>query len=159
MPFAILDAQPDDAPAILTLQRLAYRSEADIYGEANVPPLAQTLEELRAEFGTMVLLKAVDHSGRLVGSVRGKMDTSGDTCNVCSIGRLIVQPDRQRQGLGTALVHALEARFPQARRFSLFTGSRSEGNLRLYTRLGYHPVRSQMVNPSLTLIFLERPQL
>jgi hypothetical protein len=50
----------------------------------------------------------------------------------------------------------VEARFPLARRFSLFTGSRSEGNLRLYNRLGYQAVRSQMVGPDLILIFLER---
>lgn len=146
----IMPADLADAEAILALQRLAYQSEAKLYDEWGIPPLVQTLEELRAEFPTRLVLKAMSGAA-LVGSVQAGLD--GDLCRV---GRLMVHPGHQRQGLGSALMRAVEASFPAARRFQLFTGHKSAGNLRLYQRLGYLPVRSEAVSPALTLIFLER---
>jgi hypothetical protein len=51
----------------------------------------------------------------------------------------------------------MEAAFPRAARFALFTGHLSAGNLRLYQRLGYRPVERRPVHPGLTLVFLEKP--
>jgi len=151
MAHTIFPATLSDAPDILALQRLAYQSEARLYGDWNIAPLTQTLAELEAEFARLALLKAVSALG-VIGSVR-----AGQTDGVCSIGRLIVHPDHQRQGLGTALLEAIEAAFPQAARYALFTGSRSLGNIRLYQRQGYQTVRSQTLTPQLTLVFLEKP--
>jgi len=152
----ILPATPADAPEILALQRLAYQSEARLYGDWSIPPLTQSLEELREEFSRLTILKAVNENGTVIGSVRGELDS--DTCPAtCRIGRLIVHPERQRQGLGTALLTAMEASFPQAGRFALFTGARSQGNLRLYQRQGYLPVDGRLMKPGLALVFLEKP--
>jgi len=155
--FEIMPAGLADAPAILALQRLAYQSEARLYGDWGIPPLVQTLEELRAELATLTALKAVpgEDASNIIGSVRAGLGT-GPEADLCRIGRLMVHPGHQRQGLGTALLRAVEASFPAARRFELFTGHKSAGNLRLYRRLGYLPVRSKAVGPGLTLIFLER---
>jgi ribosomal protein S18 acetylase RimI-like enzyme len=170
MEYDILPADRRDAPAILALQRLAYQAEALRYNDWNMPPLTQPLEALQAEFARLTILKAVprltpDQTAPLtaaeqpvpgalpvVGSVR-----AGLSHGVCHIGRLIVHPEHQHQGLGTALLQAIEARFPTAERFALFTGERSLGNLRLYQRHGYLPVRSQEMSPELTLVFLEKP--
>ncbi|PKN07698.1 MAG: GNAT family N-acetyltransferase [Deltaproteobacteria bacterium HGW-Deltaproteobacteria-8] len=146
----IMPADLADAEAILALQRLAYQSEARLYDDWGIPPLTQTLEDLRAEFPTHLVLKAMSGAA-LVGSVRAGLDSE-----LCRIGRLMVHPGHQRQGLGSALMRAVEASFPAARRFQLFTGHKSAGNLRLYQRLGYLPVRSETVSSALTLIFLER---
>ncbi len=149
----ILPAELADASEILELQRLAYQSEARLYNDWSLPPLTQTLGELEREFETLRILKAVrrERPDRIVGSVRAGLDG-----NICRVGRLIVHPDHQRQGLGTALLLAAEALFPQAACFSLFTGSRSEGNLRLYARLGYRETERRAVRPALTLVFLEK---
>jgi ribosomal protein S18 acetylase RimI-like enzyme len=57
---------------------------------------------------------------------------------VADIGRLTVVPDRQGQGLGSRLLGVLEERLPAGiREVRLFTGERSEANLRLYRRHGY----------------------
>src|SRR6266568_3636817 len=49
----------DDAPAILDLQKLAYHTEAVLYHDWSIPPLTQTLPELRAEFTDWKILKAM----------------------------------------------------------------------------------------------------
>lgn len=152
----ILPATLADAAELLALQRLAYQDEARLYADWTIPPLMQTLAELEAEFTRLTILKAVDEAGAIVGSVRARLDETPGVGAVCRVGRLIVHPKRQRQGLGTALLTAMEASFPRAARFALFTGSKSEGNLRLYRRLGYCEVDTREAAPGLTLVFLEK---
>lgn len=147
----IFRAQISDAPEILDLQKLAYLSEAEIYDDYGLPPLTQTLEELAAEMGEVVCLKAVQE-GRIVGSVRARQKDG-----VCFIGRLIVEPAWQSRGLGRRLMAAIEAEFSQAQRYELFTGSLSARNLRIYEKLGYRPFRTQEVSPQLSLVFLAKP--
>lgn len=145
-------AQPGDAPEILALQRLAYQSEARLYDDWDLPPLTQTLDSLREEIGGARVLKAVA-GGRIAGSVRARLIDG-----TCHVGRLIVDPQLQGRGIGTRLMEAIEAEFPAALRFELFTGSRSSGNLRLYERLGYRRLREQVVSPAVTLVFMEKPR-
>lgn len=145
-------AGPKDAETILQLQRLAYQSEAELYQDWSIPPLTESLAELLAEFDRQLFLKAsCGQPPQLVGSVRAQLDGS-----TCAIGRLIVRPDFQRQGIGSKLMHEVERRFPQARRFELFTGHRSVRNLSFYQRLGYSPFREQRLSNQVTLIFLQK---
>jgi ribosomal protein S18 acetylase RimI-like enzyme len=143
-------ASPEDAEAILTLQKLAYQSEARLYNDFAIPPLRQTIEELRQEFTRKTVLKAT-LEGRIIGSVRGFQQ--GDTCHV---ERLMVHPEFQGRGLGTALMGHLERAFPQARRAELFTGHKSELNIRLYERLGYASFRQEPVTENLCFVFMEK---
>lgn len=53
-------------------------------------------------------------------------------------------------------MHEIEKHFPEAERYELFTGHKSERNLHLYRKLGYRPFRSQRVTEKLTLVFLEQ---
>ena len=43
----VRDIRPEDAGEVLTLQRAAFVSEALIYGDPDMPPLTQSLEELQ----------------------------------------------------------------------------------------------------------------
>jgi GNAT superfamily N-acetyltransferase len=124
-------AEPADAGELLTVQRAAYLAEAALYNDFSLPPLHESVEEIRAAIARVTVLKAVAGT-RIVGAVRGRAE--GGTCHV---GRLAVAPDLQGNGIGTALLRAIEQRFPGVPRFELFTGGRSEDNLRLYRRLGY----------------------
>ncbi|TMR98195.1 GNAT family N-acetyltransferase [Nonomuraea basaltis] len=139
-----------DAGEILTVQRAAYVSEAQLYGDPYIPPLIESLEQLRKVVETAVVLKALD-GGRIVGAVRGRL--SGTTCLV---GRLVVAPDRQGQGLGTALLGALHEQVPEATAFDLFTGHLSEVNLRLYRRLGYRETHRERMDDHLMMVHLRR---
>jgi GNAT superfamily N-acetyltransferase len=147
----MVDAVPDDAEAILALQRLAYQSEARRYDNWAIPPLVETLDSVREHIERHVVLKAIIDD-RLVGSVRGVV--AGDTCEV---GRLIVDPAMQRRGIGSALLTAIEGRFRDVGAFELFTGSLSEDNLRLYRRHGYAFLREEPLPTGVSLIYLRKP--
>lgn len=149
--LSICRAEPQDAGEILELQKLAYQSEARLYNDWSLPPLTQTIESLIEEFGDSIILKA-DSNGRIVGSVRAQA-----ACGVCLIGRLIVHPDFQSQGIGSQLLQAIEAEFPEVSKFELFTGSKSEANIRLYQRHGYTISRTQELSLAVLLVFLEKP--
>jgi pimeloyl-ACP methyl ester carboxylesterase/ribosomal protein S18 acetylase RimI-like enzyme len=146
----IAPATVGDAKEILELQKLAYQSEAQIYQDYTVPPLTQTLEEIEADFERQLFLKA-SVNGQIVGSVRAYAQQE-----TCFIGRLIVHPDYQNRGIGSQLMREIEKRFPQVKRYELFTGYRSERNLHLYQKLGYKIFRDERVSEKLTLVFLEK---
>ena len=151
---SISRATPADAKTILALQKRAYESEARSYDDWSLPPLAQTLESMREEFASGTVLKAVIGEGsdaRIVGSVRARLTAEG-----CQVGRLVVEPGWQGRGIGTLLMRAIEQAFPEAARFQLFTGSRSEGNIRLYERLGYQRTHDEVLSPAVTLTHLEK---
>ncbi|RJR38429.1 MAG: GNAT family N-acetyltransferase [Deltaproteobacteria bacterium] len=150
MGLVISRTKPEDAREILELQKLAYQSEAAIYQDYTIPPLTQTLPEIEAEMQNQVFLKAMA-DGHIVGSVRAYQQQE-----TCYIGRLIVHPAYQNRGLGRELMGEIEKSFPQARRFELFTGHRSERNLYLYEKLGYQRISRETVSEKLTLIFLEK---
>ena len=139
-----------DAAEILALQKLAYMSDAELYGDFSIPPLTQTLEELRDSFSRNIILKAVEE-GRIVGSVNGRMDKGH-----CLVGRLMVRPTQQGRGLGTALMETIEKEFQQAQAYRLFTGERSERNIRLYERLGYVIYERKEVPGSVCIVFMEK---
>ena len=148
--MVIESAEAGDAKEVLALQKLAYRSEAEIYRDYTIPPLTQTLEEIETDFENQLVLKG-SVNGKIVGSVRACMREG-----TCFIGRLVVHPDFQSRGVGTRLMAEIEKRFGQAERYELFTGHRSKRNLRFYQKLGYKAFRSEKVTEDLVLVFLEK---
>ena len=139
-----------DLPEILELQKLAFRSQAEIYNDFSIPPMIQTLGEIKRDFLKQIYLKAVIN-GKIIGSVRGFLENG-----TCYVGRLIVRPDLQNKGIGTKLMHEIETVFNQAQRLEIFTGFKDEKNLYLYNKLGYKQFKSELVNESLTMVFLEK---
>ncbi|HOZ48292.1 MAG TPA: GNAT family N-acetyltransferase [Candidatus Hydrogenedentes bacterium] len=147
----IREASLEDAEEILALQKLAYQSEARLYDDWTLPPLMQAIESLQEEFGRSIILKAAAGE-RIVGSVRAQCKD-----DVCAVGRLIVHPSFQRQGIGSRLLEAIEARCAAAAGFELFTGSKSVGNIRLYQRHGYVITRTQPLSANVSLVFMRKP--
>jgi ribosomal protein S18 acetylase RimI-like enzyme len=139
-----------DAEEILSLQKLAYRSEAEIYNDFNIPPLVQTLESIEKDFENQYFLKAV-MDGKIIGSVRAYTKEG-----TCYIGRLIVHPDFQNRGIGTDLMNEIERIFNTRRRFELFTGDKSERNLYFYQKLGYKIFKKAKITDQTIIVFLEK---
>ena len=138
-----------DSGEVLTLQRAAYASEAQLYGDPFLPPLVQTLDELRDELVSGEGLVGLSGS-RIVASVRWTVSDG-----IARIGRLIVAPDLQGQGWGTKLLNLAE-RESGATTAELFTGQLSEGNIRLYKREGYVESRREQINDELEFVHLTK---
>jgi ribosomal protein S18 acetylase RimI-like enzyme len=143
-------ATTDDAAEILALQRAAYQQVAERYGDYTIPPLTESLEDTEDQLALQTVLK-VDLAGRIVGSVRAYQNGS-----TCFVGRLIVDPAYQGQGIGTALMLSVESHFPEAECFELFTGHKCEDTLRLYRRLGYVEVGREPISTQLTHVVLHK---
>ena len=143
-------AQACDLKAILELQYLAYQSEAKLFGNMDIPPLMQTIEEVCEEFQKGTVLKAVDDSGDIIGSVRAYEENG-----TVYIGKLMVHPKMQKQGIGTQLLLAMENEFPNCR-YELFTSTKSISNIRLYERLGYKIFKEEAVSEELQFVYLEK---
>ena len=127
----------DDAGEVLTLQRAAYVTEAQSHADPGLPPLRQTLAELRAELASEdVVALGIRDGGRLVATVRVRH--GGSDPHVAELARLAVAPDRQGEGMGTRLLLEAERHTrPGVSAIALFTGEHSHGNVRLYERHGY----------------------
>lgn len=95
------EATPEDLPHLLALQKICYRQEAEIYQDFNIPPLTQTLESITKDINRQLFLKA-EAEGKIIGSVREYLED-----DTCKIGRLIVHPDFQNQGVGTQFMCAI----------------------------------------------------
>lgn len=143
-------ATVSDAEEILLLQKLAYKSEANLYDDLTIPPMTQTLQSIRNEFEHQVFLKAtVD--GKIIGSVRAFAQEE-----TCHIGRLMVHPDSQRRGIGKKLMNEIESLFKSCKRFELFTGNKSEKNMSLYQKIGYKIFKTEKITDKVTLVYLEK---
>lgn len=145
----ILLAAYDDLPEILALQYLAYQSEAALLRIFSIPPLTQSLESVQEEFSRGTILKATEGE-TIVGSVR-----ACEQDGTVFVGKLIVHPSYQGNGIGSALLLAVEDIYPGSR-YELFTSSKSERNLRLYERLGYKRFSERQAAPGLTFVYLEK---
>lgn len=151
--LTIREIRAEDAGEVLTLQRAAFVQEALIYGTPALPALTQTLESLEAELRDN--LGCVAHLGpRMVGAVRAQRD--GD---LLLVGRLVIAPDVQGQGIGSRLLAAVERRGTDAGAAvaELFTGSLSDANLRLYRREGYRESQRVPGDEGIEQIFLRKP--
>ena len=136
-PAPIVVLGVEDAGELLTLQRAAYVTEAQAHDDPGLPPLRQTLDELRSELrSAAVTALGIRDGGRLVATVRLRHAAADP--HTAEIARLAVAPDRQGEGLGTRLLVEAEHRVrPRVTALDLFTGDRSERSLRLYARHGY----------------------
>lgn len=125
--------KPEHAGEVLTVQRAAYLDEARRYGAWDLPPLKETLDEVRAHLGNGTPALGAFDGHRLVGSVRSRVE--GERMEVA---RLAVAPDVQGAGVGRRLLEAITAHAPaDVRVVWLFTGAESDANLRFYESAGF----------------------
>lgn len=150
--FSIRDIRVDDAGQVMTLQRAAFASEALIYDSADMAPFTQTLDEvayeLRDNLGCVALI-----GERIVGAVRA-VGSDG----LLLVGRIAVAPDQQGEGIGSALLMAVEKRGAESgcRIAEIFTGSLSLANIALYEELGYRETTRVAQGDGIEQVFLQK---
>jgi GNAT superfamily N-acetyltransferase len=154
--LAVARPGPEHAGEVLTVQRAAYVTEAQRYGAPGIPPLLETVDELRADLaradGPALVARAAWWGTRLVGSVRGRVDGAR-----MEVVRFTVAPDMQGRGIGRALLAAVHAAAPPAVSTCwLVTGARSEDNIRLYSAVGYRVIGQTTDAAGVGLVLMER---
>jgi len=133
-----------------------YRGNQEmLYGSA-VRDLGCSIEEfkkhLEKQFANHIVLKAVVDE-TIMGSVR-----ANEQDRTCCIGKLMVHPKHQNQGIGRKLMNSIEGLFPKLR-YELFTGNKSEKNISLYEKLGYKIFRERLITSDFSLVYLEKKVL
>ncbi len=146
--FTVRRASRDEAEKLARLIREAFLSEAAVYGD--IPPLHETAADIEATFDAQDVTIAADIANRTVGTVRGETIPDGTLV----VRRLAVLPEARRLGMGRAMLLALEAAYPEAARFELFTGELNGAALGLYESLGYMRTGSREVAPGIELVTL-----
>ncbi len=148
--ITIKNAQEDDLKEILELQYIAYQSEAKLFNSTDIPPLKQTIEEICGEFQKGIILKALNESETIIGSVRAYQDNG-----TVYIGKLMVHPEMQKKGIGTKLLLEIEKQYPD-QRYELFTSTKSISNIRLYEKLGYKIFKEESVTQELQFVYMQK---
>lgn len=139
-----------DAAEILTLQKMAYVSEAELYGNFEIQPLKQTVADVEESIRKHHVLKYL-FNGQIIGSV--KAHENGGTC---FIGKLMVHPDFQNRGIGKKLVQEIEQLFA-GYRYELYTGSKSVKNISFYEKLDYKAFKTHKFDFEETIfVFMEK---
>lgn len=146
----IIKADKGDLSEILDLQYLAYQSEARLFDNEDIPPLRQTLADVENEYQRGIILKAIDDDKTIIGSVRAFCDNG-----TVYIGKLMVHPSIQGQGIGTQLLLEMEKQYPK-QRYELFTSTRSEKNIALYKKLRYKIFDEKQVTEELRFVYMEK---
>ena len=148
--YDVVAATRADAGEILTLQRACWLQEAVVNDTFDIPTIHESLADVEASLDTWQTY-VVRVAGRLVGSVRGRLD--GEEWD---IGRLMVAPDLQGRGLGRILLeHIQEVAPPGAASYRLFTGHLSHDNIRMYKRAGFR-LRSDRRPPAGAVVLTRR---
>jgi GNAT superfamily N-acetyltransferase len=152
---ADLDIRPvstDEAGELLTLRRAAFVTEAQQYGDPNIPPLTQTLDELVVDLQREDVVTLGGWDGhRLVGSIRVLVENKKAT-----LGRFAVAPDLQGHGFGTQLLLAILPYLPDGiEEVWVFTGRDSVQNIAMYAKHGYEHQHDQTAG-DLTYAFLRK---
>ena len=89
-------------------------------------------DALRRGFAQSLLVLGAEEGERLLGLIRAV----GDGHTVVFIQDLLVSPEEQRKGIGTALVKELLSRFPRVRQIQLTT-DRGPETTAYYRSLGF----------------------
>lgn len=139
-----VDPAADRALAIRLheIQITAYAVEADLIGNDAIPPLHETVPDLRRM--PFQWLAAVDGE-QIIGAIAWR-----EMPDRIDIHRLIVDPTAHRRGAGTALVRAVLA-MAGARAVEVSTGAANLPARRLYERLGFLLTGERDIIPGLRI--------
>lgn len=141
----------DEATArrLVEVQRAAYEVEARLLGDDRIPPLGETVEDLRR--APLLWVGAYDDDEDLVAGIAWTVEPEG-----LDVARLVVAPAAHRRGFGSALVrHVLS--LAGGRPVVVSTG-RDNGPARaLYERLGFRRLDDVEVVPGLWVTRYRHP--
>jgi predicted N-acetyltransferase YhbS len=129
-------AQEKDAPAVLSITRLAFQQYAKAVGtQEKIEALKETLENVEHDIKHKhVYVCEID--GEIVGSVRFEVLKEG----IAYLTRFSIGPDAQNLGIGGLLLKKvqLECYALGARAITLYTASKMRSSVSFYLKNGYY---------------------
>ena len=103
-----------------------------LYAAVGWTAYTEDLPALERGFQNSLLVLAAYEDGELIGLIRAV----GDGATVVFVQDLLVAPQKQRQGVGTALLRAVLDRFSDVRQIQLATDNTPK-NVAFYRSLGF----------------------
>jgi len=136
------------ARELLAVQIAAYAIEAVILEYPRLPPLFETVDDLRAS-GERFL--AAFDAGELVGAT--SFAVSDDALDIC---RMVVSPPHMRRGIASRLLSSVEEMRDGHALITVSTGEANIPAIRLYERHGFTIVKRHTLPDGLKLVGLEK---
>ena len=140
----------NDVPELLDLQYKAFRPVAESLNWLDAPTLTETVEHALGEFLKYTTLKMLDDDGKIIGSVRGRVEDGA-----LYIGRLMVLPECQGRGYGKILFREIQKRLPHNRVW-LFTCGEVQRTVSFYEREGFRTFHTEHFENGHTWISMEK---
>ena len=139
-----------DVPEILELQYKAFRPVAERLNWPDAPNLIETVEHARGEFPKYTTLKMLSDDGKIIGSVRGRVENGS-----LYIGRLMVLPEFQKNGYGRILLRKIQSMLPHDRAWLDTSGDEPE-TVSFYEREGFRTFETKYFENGVSWIFMEK---
>ena len=116
----------------------------------DAPNLTETVEHARGEFPKYTTLKMLSDDGKIVGSVRGRVDDGS-----LFIGRLMVLPEFQKNGYGRILLRKIQSLLPHNRAW-LDTSGDVPQTVSFYEREGFRTFEIKYFENGVSWISMEK---
>ncbi|MFA6958912.1 MAG: GNAT family N-acetyltransferase [Thermoanaerobaculia bacterium] len=136
------------ARELLAVQVAAYAIEAELLEYPQLPPLFETVADLRAS-GERFLAAFEGHE--LVGAT--SVAVSDDVLDIC---RMVVSPAHMRRGIASRLLSSVEELRDGHARITVSTGEANIPAIRLYEKHGFAVVQRRALPDGLKLVGLEK---
>ncbi|WP_409304480.1 GNAT family N-acetyltransferase [Peribacillus sp. SCS-155] len=141
-------SDPDALEELFTLQREAYRVEADLIGFSDIPPLKETPKDL-AQCGESFLGCYIEKE--MAGAVSYTVDS--DIAVIC---RMVVHPKHFRKGIARRLLQHLYSRLTGIHILRVSTGKQNGPGVELYTNQGFRWMSDREVMPGFFISVFEK---
>ena len=143
-------ANIEDVPELLNLQYKAFHPVAERLNWPDAPNLIETVEHARGEFPKYTTLKMLSDDGKIIGSVRGRVENGS-----LYIGRLMVLPEFQKNGYGRILLRKIQSMLPHDRAWLDTSGDVPE-TVSFYEREGFRIFERKRFENGVSWIFMEK---
>lgn len=143
-------ATVEDVPELLELQYKAFRPVAESVNWLDAPNLTEPVEHALGEFPKYTTLKMLSDDGKIIGSVRGRVEGGS-----LYIGRLMILPEYQKKGYGRILLHEIQSVLPHHRAW-LDTCGELPKTVAFYERDGFRKFATKYFENGHTWISMEK---
>lgn len=133
---------------LYNLQRTSYRIEADLINFYEIPPLVETIEELKKCGETFIGYFAGDELAGAISYTKEEREVT-----IC---RMIVHPNHLRKGIAQELLAFVEINLSDYTIIKVSTGKDNTPAKNLYLKNGFHLVGEMEVVPGLFISNFEK---